>query len=94
MINILEAITTYNDDWQMTFYYIAVLVILGAIFWTYMQIFVFPLVKRKIILKENIIYQHPEDIIENYDEKEKLKKIKKSSKKKKKESKKSKINNF
>ena len=63
--NILETVNTYNDTWKVTFYYILVLIILIAIFWTYIQVFVKPLNKKKN-LKENVIYQHSEDIIENY----------------------------
>lgn len=40
MINFLETVTNYNDSWNMTFYYILVLVLLIGIFWTYMQVFV------------------------------------------------------
>ena len=69
MLNILETVTTYHDTWNATFYYILVLIFLIAAFWTYFQVFIKPLKKKKNKeLKENIIYQHSEDIIENYDE--------------------------
>jgi len=71
MIKILEAVTSYNDTWNITFWYIVVLALLIGIFWTYMQVFVKPL-KKKEPLKENIIYHHSEDLIEkNYDIKNK-----------------------
>ena len=47
MFKILEAATTYNDSWNITFWYIAVLALLIGIFWTYMQVFVKPLKKQK-----------------------------------------------
>ena len=63
MINILETVTKYNDSWNLTFYYIAALALLIGIFWTYLQVFVKPL-KKKQALQENVIYNHPEDVIE------------------------------
>lgn len=66
MINILETITKYNDSWNLTFYYIAALALLIGIFWTYLQVFVKPL-KKKQALQENVIYNHPEDVIEESD---------------------------
>lgn len=63
MIKILEAATTYNDTWNITFWYIVVLALLISIFWTYMQVFVKPL-KKKTNLKENVIYHNSEDLIE------------------------------
>lgn len=66
MINILETVTKYNDSWNLTFYYIAALALLIGIFWTYLQVFVKPL-KKKQALQENVIYNHPEDIIEESD---------------------------
>ena len=74
MINILETVTSYKDSWNLTFYYIAVLALLIGIFWTYMQVFVKPH-KKKINLKENVIYNYSEDRIEETDNK-KLKKRK------------------
>ncbi len=67
MIKLLEVVETYNDTWQITFYYIMVLIFLVGIFWTYMQVFVKKAKPQKKPLKENIIYQHSEDIIEEYD---------------------------
>ncbi len=79
MLEFLEVVT--NDDFSMVFYYILVLILLIGLFWTYLQIFVMPLSKKKKPLKENIIYQHSEDVIEesyrNY------KKTKKNKKKRK-----------
>ena len=66
MINILETITKYNDSWNLTFYYIVALALLIGIFWTYLQVFVKPL-KKKQALQENVIYNHPEDVIEESD---------------------------
>lgn len=66
MINFLETVQKYNDSWNMTFYYIAVLVFLIGVFWTYFQVFIKPLKKKKP-LKENIIYNHSEDVIEDYE---------------------------
>ena len=75
-MNLLEIIA--KDDWSMVFYYILVLILLIGLFVTYLQIFVKPLTKKKP-LKENIIYQHSEDLIE-----ESSKDYKKTKKKKKK----------
>ena len=64
MFNIIEVTTTYNDtSWQMTFYYIATLAFLIGAFWTYYQVFI-KSKKKKQPLKENIIYNNPEDVIE------------------------------
>ena len=79
MIKLLEVVETYNDTWQITFYYIMVLIFLVGIFWTYMQVFVKKAKPQKKPLKENIIYQHSEDIIE-----ESSKDYKKKSRRKKK----------
>ena len=61
MIELLEVVA--NDEWSMVFYYILVLVLLIGLFIAYLQVFVKPLTKKRP-LKENIIYQHSEDIIE------------------------------
>ena len=68
MINLLDTVTQYTDSWNATFYYVAVLALLIGIFWTYLQVFVKPLgkKKKKEQLKENIIYHNSEDVIENY----------------------------
>ena len=79
-MKILETVTTYNDTWSITFYYVLVLVFLIGFFWTYMQVFVKPLKKKKQ-LKENIIYQNSEDVFEKFDRDNELKKKKKSTKK-------------
>ena len=64
MFNIIEVTTTYNDtSWQMTFYYIATLAFLIGAFWTYYQVFI-KSKKKKQPLKENIIYNNREDVIE------------------------------
>ena len=67
MFNIIEVTTaTYNDtSWQMTFYYIATLAFLIGAFWTYYQVFI-KSKKKKQPLKENIIYNNTEDVIEEY----------------------------
>ena len=79
MINFLEAATSYNDSWNLTFYYVATLALLIGIFWTYMQVFVKPKKDKKIKTKENTIYQNSEDTIEESykDFKTKKKKTKK-----------------
>lgn len=61
---LLEEVSSYHDTWNLTFYYVLVLVILIGIFWTYMQVFVKPLKTKKEKLNENIIYQNNEDTIE------------------------------
>ena len=76
MIKFLEVVA--KDEWSMVFYYILVLVLLIGLFVAYLQVFVKPLTKKKP-LKENIIYQHSEDIIE-----ESSKDYKKKSRRKKK----------
>ena len=78
-MEILEAVTSNKDVWSVTFYYVLVLVFLIGFFWTYLQVFVKPLKKKKP-LKENIIYQHSEDIIENSDIEYELKKKKQTQK--------------
>ena len=82
MINFLETVVKYNDSWNVTFYYVIVLIFLIGLFWTYLQVFVKPLRKKKQ-LKENIIYQNSEDVIESMDNEYDLKKKKKNSKRKK-----------
>ena len=52
MINFLEAATSYNDSWNLTFYYVATLALLIGIFWTYMQVFVKPKKNKKA--KDNL----------------------------------------
>lgn len=65
IINILETSMTYNDSWNGTFYYVATLALLIGAFWTYIQVFVKPSKKKKKKkLDENIIYNNPEDTIE------------------------------
>ncbi len=78
-MEILEAVTKNKDTWNVTFYYVLVLVFLIGFFWTYLQVFVKPLKKKKT-LKENIIYQHSEDIIEKSDIENELKKKKQTQK--------------
>ena len=65
MFNIIEATkVVYNDtSWEMTFYYIATLAFLIGAFWTYYQVFI-KSKKKKEPLKENIIYNNSEDVIE------------------------------
>lgn len=63
IINLLEVQTSYNDSWNLTFYYVLSVVLMIGFFWTYMQVFVKPK-KKKEPLKENIIYQNEEDTIE------------------------------
>lgn len=75
MLEILEIVTGYRDNWNMTFYYILVLVLLAGFFWTYMQIIVKPLGRKRAPLKENIIYNNPEDLIEKDYNNERKKKI-------------------
>ena len=67
IINILEAVTSYNDTWNGTFYFVATIALLIGAFWTYIQVFVKPSKgngKKKKKLEENIIYNNPEDTIE------------------------------
>ncbi len=66
MIYLLEEATNgkFDDSFTATFYYIAVLAILIGIFWTYFQVFVRGKKKDKEDLKENVIYQNTEDVIE------------------------------
>lgn len=78
-MEILEAVTSNNDVWNVTFYYVLVLVFLIGFFWTYLQVFVKPL-RKKRQLKENVIYQHSEDIIEKSDIENELKKKKQNQK--------------
>ena len=95
-MEILETVTSNNDVWSVTFYYVLVLVFLIGFFWTYLQVFVKPLKKKKP-LKENVIYQHSEDIIEKSDveyELKKKKKIQKTNNNKNSKTKKKKMNLF
>ena len=64
MFNILENVTNYNDTWNITFYFVVALALLIAIFWTYMQV-VKNKFKKKEDLKENVIYDNSEDMIED-----------------------------
>ena len=65
MFYLLEVSNTYNDtSWELTFYFVASLVLLIGIFWTYYNVFIKKNKKKKTELKENIIYNNPEDTIE------------------------------
>ena len=65
MFYLLEVSNTYNDtSWELTFYFVASLALLIGIFWTYYNVFVKKNKKKKTELKENIIYNNPEDTIE------------------------------
>ncbi len=67
MIYLLEQANTYNDtSWKLTFYFVASLSLLIGIFWTYYSVFIKKKnnKKKKNELKENIIYNNPEDTIE------------------------------
>lgn len=65
MFYLLEVFNTYNDtSWELTFYFVASLALLIGIFWTYYNVFVKKNKKKKTELKENIIYNNPEDTIE------------------------------
>ena len=81
MINLLETVKNYNDSWNLTFYFIGALALLIGAFWTYMQVFVKPH-KKKVVLKENVIYQNSEDTIEESTRKYEPKKTTKSKTKK------------
>ena len=73
MIFILEALSYYEDTWNITFYYIVAVALLIGIGWTYYQVFIKG-EKKKEKLKENVIYNHSNDIIEDYDFEPKKKK--------------------
>ena len=65
MFYLLEVYNTYNDTyWELTFYFVASLALLIGIFWTYYNVFIKKNKKKKTELKENIIYNNPEDTIE------------------------------
>ena len=65
MFYLLEVFNTYNDtSWELTFYFVASLALLIGIFWTYYNVFIKKNKKKKTELKENIIYNNPEDTIE------------------------------
>lgn len=66
MINILEAVDLYNDTWLLTFYFVLGFSLVIGTAWTYYQMFVRG-EKKKQPLKENIIYNQSDDVIENYD---------------------------
>ena len=66
MINILEAVDLYNDTWLLTFYFVLGISLLIGTAWTYYQMFVKG-EKKKQPLKENIIYNQSDDVIEHYD---------------------------
>ena len=64
MFYLLEVSNTYNDtSWELTFYFVASLALLIGIFWTYYNVFIKKNKKKKTELKENIIYNNPEDTI-------------------------------
>lgn len=75
MINILEAVDLYDDTWLLTFYFVMGFSFIIGIAWTYYQFFVKRDKKNNKPLKENIIYNHSDDIIENYEEYPKKKEI-------------------
>ena len=68
MIKILEAFNVYDDTWKMTFYVVFAIAIMIGFAWTY-----FRMIKKEEIhkgkrnLKENIIYNHSDDLIEKID---------------------------
>ena len=62
MIKLLEISNQYSDTWNLTFYFVAAVVILIGIMWAYYQAFIKP--DKKKDLKENIIYNHSDDLIE------------------------------
>ena len=65
MFYLLEVSNTYNDtSWELTFYFVASLALLIGIFWTYYNVFIKKNKKKKTELKENIIYNNPEDTIQ------------------------------
>ena len=65
MFYLLEVSNAYNDtSWELTFYFVASLALLIGIFWTYYNVFIKKNKKKKTELKENIIYNNPEDTIE------------------------------
>ena len=65
MFYLFEVSNTYNDtSWELTFYFVASLALLIGIFWTYYNVFIKKNKKKKTELKENIIYNNPEDTIE------------------------------
>ena len=65
MFYLLEVSNTYNDtSLELTFYFVASLALLIGIFWTYYNVFIKKNKKKKTELKENIIYNNPEDTIE------------------------------
>ncbi len=66
MIFILEALNYYDDIWSITFYFLVALALLLGLLWTYYQVIIKG-GKKKEPLKENVIYNHSDDVIENYD---------------------------
>ena len=73
-MNLLDGVTNYKDTWNVTFYYVATIALLIGLFWAYMRVFVKPLKKNNKELKENEIYNHSDDIIEDSFQSKKLKK--------------------
>ena len=63
MINYLDAVNYYKDTWNITFYFIVAIALIIGIFWTILQA---NKKKKKDMLEENIIYNHSEDMIEDY----------------------------
>ena len=66
MVFILEALNYYDDIWSITFYFLVAIALLLGLLWTYYQVIVKG-EKKKEPLKENIIYNHSDDVIEDYD---------------------------
>ena len=66
MINILETVDLYDDTWLLTFYFVLGFSLVIGTAWTYYQMIIKG-DKAKKPLKENVIYNHPDDVIENYD---------------------------
>ena len=67
MINILEVVDLYDDTWLITFYFVLAFSFVVGMIWTYYQIVVKGDSKKKQELKENIIYNQTEDVMETYD---------------------------
>lgn len=68
MFNILETVDLYEDTWLLTFYFVLSFSLLIGTAWTCYQMF-WKRDKKKEPLKENIIYNNSDDVIEQYDEK-------------------------
>lgn len=63
MIKFIETVNYYKDTWDITFYFVVAVALIIGILWTVIKLNK----NEKKALTENIIYNHSEDLIEQYE---------------------------